>query len=362
MPDLRVGLLGFGLAGQAFHAPLINAVDGLTLAAISTRKRQFAHQHWPRATIFETPEALLDRADVDAVVVATPNHLHFQHARRALECGWHVVVDKPFTVTSAEADELIQLARSKERTLTVYQNRRWDGDFLTIRRLIDTGRLGHIHSFDSHFDRFRPEVQDRWKEQDLPGTGLLYDLGPHMIDQALVLFEMPEWIHAQISVQREGSTVDDFFHLMLGYPQRTVVLSAGTLVREPRPRFRLDGRRGSFIKYGLDPQEASLRAGGDPREDGFGREDEAHFGRLVTVDGEDLICDGCIRTLRGRYIEFYEGFTTAIRDGAPPPVPPEAARKVIRIIESARQSDAEGRRVWMGERRDPASHGADAGA
>lgn len=346
MSDLRVGLIGYGIAGEFFHAPLIEATEGLVLTDIASSQRDRIHQRWPRATIYGSPKAFFERADVDLAVVATPNQLHFEHARRALESGWHVVVDKPLTLTVDQADELIELAESRKRVLTVYQNRRWDGDFKTVRLLVEGGELGHVHHFVSHFDRYRPDVRDRWRENDVPGSGILYDLGPHLIDQALVLFGMPQWVHARIEAQRPGAVTDDFFHLMLGYADRTVILSAGMLVRQPGPRFRVNGRLGTFTKYGTDPQEAALRAGASPTDVGFGAEESSSYGQIST-EIEGVVFEGRLQTLSGSYIDFYRQLLASIKEGVAVPVPPQEAREVIRVIEAAFESERTGRRVPM---------------
>lgn len=346
MSDLRVGILGFGLAGEHFHAPFIDALDGMRLLDISTSRREYAHSKYPQATIHETPASLLDRSDVELVVVATPSRLHAEHARQALESGRHVVIDKPFTVTTSEADELIELAEQKNRVLSVFHNRRWDGDFMTVRKLVEENRLGRIHRFESAFDRYAPVVQDRWRELLEPGAGLLYDLGPHLIDQTLVLFGPPRWIHARLMKQREGAVTDDFFHITLGYDELTAVLTAGRLYRTPGPRFRLDGTNGSLVKHGVDPQEDQLRRNIHPLTPGFGEDDADNHARIVwDEDDQALAVDGRLRTHTGTYIEYYRQLRDAIRGRGEVPVPAQAGRETIRIVEAAFQSDREGRRI-----------------
>jgi scyllo-inositol 2-dehydrogenase (NADP+) len=317
---IRTAVIGRGLGGSAFHAPLIRACEGLELA------------RWVGAD--GAAEAAV-AADVELVVVSTPNAFHFPLARAALEAGKHVVVDKPFTVSIEEADGLIALAAARGRMLSVFHNRRWDGDFLTVRGVLP--RLGAVRLFEAHWDRFRPALRDGWKEDPASGAGLLLDLGPHLIDQALCLFGAPDAVRADVLAQREGSRIDDYFALTLHYGSMRALLSASMLVAEPRPRFAAHGSGGSFVKYGVDPQEAELKAGADPREPGADPAD----GVLTPADGARQT----VGTERGRYLTFYEQVAAAIRGEAPPPVDPADARSGLRIIEAARESAREGRTV-----------------
>lgn len=326
---IRVGLIGYGLAGRVFHEPLIVACERLQLTAVLTSR-----EHPLRV---DSLDALLELCDL--VVVASPNDSHFPLARTALRAGRHVVVDKPFTVSLDEADRLITLARETERMLTVFHNRRWAADFLTLRRVLP--RLGDWSLLEAHWDRFRPEVRERWREQPGPGSGLLADLGPHMIDEALQLFGMPDGISADIFAQRRGATVDDYFDLRLDYGKRRVCLRASSLVSEPRPRFAVHGSGGSFVKHGLDPQEEQLKAGMDPRDSRFGLEDRT--GTLTLPDGSAEP----VPQERGRYLTFYDGVAAAILDGAPVPVDPGDARVGLMLIDLARRAAAEGRRLQV---------------
>jgi scyllo-inositol 2-dehydrogenase (NADP+) len=319
---IRVGLLGRGMAGTVFHAPLIRAVPELSLAATAGSG---------------DAAALLADSSIDLVVIATPNASHFPLARAALEAGKHVVVDKPFAVTAGEADALIALAAARGRMLTVFHNRRWDGDFLTVKALVESKRLGEIRLFEAHWDRHRAAPKPGWREQAGEGAGLLFDLGPHLIDQALLLFGRPDALSADIAVQRDGASVDDYWSLTLHYGARRVTLSAAMLVAAPRPRFALHGTSGSFVKYGLDTQEAALKAGRGPGDTGFGQSSED--GLLTTPDGVTIQ----IPTERGRYAAFYRAVAAAIAGGAPPPVDPADAREGLELIALARRSAAEGR-------------------
>src|SRR5690348_11971939 len=319
-PVIRVGLIGYGLAGAVFHEPLIRACEALELAAVLTSR-----EHPLRVA---SVEDLLARSDL--VVVASPNDSHCTLARAALEQGKHVVVDKPFTVTVEQANELITLAGAVNRMLTVFHNRRWAADFLTLRKVLP--RLGETYLLEANWDRFRPEVRQRWREQPGPGAGLLADLGPHMIDEVLQLFGMPDAVAADISAQRPGAAVDDFFDLTFHYGDRRVCLRASSMVSAPRPRFAVHGTGGSFVKHGLDPQEAQLQAGMDPRDPRFGAEERS--GTLTLPDGTVEQVPG----ERGCYLRFYEAVAAAILDGAPVPVDPRDARDVLVLIDLARRA------------------------
>ncbi|HEY0413068.1 MAG TPA: Gfo/Idh/MocA family oxidoreductase [Allosphingosinicella sp.] len=324
---IRVGLVGYGLAGSVFHAPLIAATPRMTLTAVMTSREA------PHAVL--DLELLLGRADL--VVIASPHRSHFPLARRALEAGKHVVVDKPFTVTVAEADALIALAAERERVIVPFHNRRWDGDFLTVETLLP--RLGEVSLFEAHWDRFRPGLREGWKEDPEQAAGLLIDLGPHLVDQALRLFGLPEAVGADLLAQRPGSRVDDYFALTLHYGRMRALLCASTLVAAPRPRFAVHGTAGSFVRFGIDPQEEALKAGADPREAGR----DAGQGMLTLADGTRQ----AVPTERGRYLDFYGGVADAILDGAPVPVEAADAREGLRILEAARESSREGRVVRL---------------
>ncbi|WP_010543401.1 oxidoreductase [Sphingomonas elodea] len=338
---IRTGLIGFGLGGTAFHAPLIAAVDGLELAAVATSRAEALAAAYPGVPA-TTPEALIADPAIDLVVISTPNATHFPLAQAALAAGKHVVIDKPLTPAASEADALIALARQQGRLLVPFHNRRWDSDFLTVRRLVESGRLGEILLFEAHWDRFRPDLAQAWKEA--PGGGQLLDLGPHMLDQVLVLFGMPEAVRADVVGQRGNSAVDDYFELTLFYGARRVVLASSRMIAAPRPRFSIHGRGGSFVKFGLDPQEAAMRAGGSVGDPRHGAEDPAQFGVLTLPDGSQET----IPSERGDYTRFYAGVAAAIRDGAAAPVAAGDALDGLRLIEAARRSAEEGVTITMG--------------
>lgn len=335
---IRTGLIGFGLGGTAFHAPLIDAVDGLALAAVGTSRTDAVAAAYPGVPAMPA-EAVIADPTIDLVVVSTPNATHFPLAQAALDAGKHVVIDKPLTPSAAEAATLIARAEAQGRLLIPFHNRRWDSDFLAVRGLVESGRLGEILLFEAHWDRFRPELSQAWKEAD--GAGQLLDLGPHMIDQALVLFGMPEAVQGDIARQRGNSPVDDYFTLTLFYGARRVVLASSRMIAAARPRFALHGRGGSFVKYGLDPQEAAMRAGGSVRDPGHGLEDPAQHGVLTLPDG----ATEAIASERGDYRRFYAGVAAAIREGVPAPVAAKDALAGLTLIELARRSAEEGRRI-----------------
>ncbi|NJN18931.1 MAG: oxidoreductase [Oscillochloris sp.] len=339
---IRVGLIGYGYAGKTFHAPLIAADAGLVLAAIASRDPAKVHADWPDVAVVPSPQALLERDDIDLVVIATPNITHYPLAQAGLIAGKHVVVDKPFTTTVTEAETLAELAVQRECVLSVFHNRRWDGDFLTLCELVQSGELGEIMYLESHYDRFRPLVRDRWREQVGPGSGIWFDLGAHVLDQAIQLFGLPDALQADIVAQRPGARVDDYFHVQLHYGARRVVLHGSSLVAAPGPRFIVHGRNGSFLKYGLDPQEDALKAGIRPGTEGWG--DDPLPGLLTTVHG-DAQGQRRVPTIPGNYPAFYQGVRKAILGQAPNPVPPAEAISVMRLLELAQQHSLEDRKI-----------------
>jgi scyllo-inositol 2-dehydrogenase (NADP+) len=346
MPNgaIGVGLVGYGLAGAAFHAPLIEAEPRLRLHAVASSRADQIRRDHPGARVVGSAAALLEDPEVELVAVAAPNAVHHQLAAAALRAGRHVVVDKPFVLTTAEADELIDLAAAEGRLLSVFQNRRWDNDFLTVRRCLEAGLLGQVATYVSRFDRFRPGPKGGWREAAVPGSGILYDLGSHLIDQALQLFGLPATVTADVGVQRAGVAADDYVHLVLGYGRLRVLLHAGMLVRAPGPRFEVHGDRGSYVKHGLDPQEEALRSGGRPGDPGWGSEPPDLSGTLTTEVG-GLELQGRLASVPGRYQAYYAGMADAIAGQGPVPVAAQDARATIMLIEHALASSREGRTV-----------------
>ena len=335
---VHVALVGYGFVGKTFHAPLIASVDGLVLHSVVSSNPEAVHADFPEARVVPTLEAALVDPAVDLVVIATPNTLHAPQAHTALAAGRHVVVDKPFTVTVAEArEDVIAHATRAGRVLSVFHNRRWDSDFLTLRAVLHEGALGVVTQFESHFDRYRPDVRRRWREQAGPGAGLWFDLGPHLVDQALQLFGAPLGINADIAVQRDNAETDDYFHVQLRYPRLRVVLHGSALMAAHDLRYAVHGTRGSFMKQGLDSQEDALKAVRTPGDAHWGVDPRP--GTLVLAEGDDLTS----RTIDGppgNYRAYYEGVRDAIRGTGPNPVPATDALQVMRLIEAGVQSSA----------------------
>lgn len=344
--SLKVGLLGFGYASATFHAPLIAAVSGLQLTAISSSRPQDVHATWPNVTVCETPEQLIAQPDIDLVVVATPNSTHAPLAAQALMAGKHVVVDKPFTLTVREAQDLMALARQQQRLLSVFHNRRWDGDFMSVQAALAGAELGRIVHFESHFDRYRPVVPQRWRDSGEPGSGLWFDLGPHLLDQALQLFGTPQTLSLDRAQQRDNSRADDWFHAVLHYDALRVVLHASALTAHVPPRFTVHGTRGSLVKWGLDTQETALKAGLRPPHADWGMDPNP---LQWTLAADDLsLTQRTSACLPGDYTRYYAGIRDAVQRGSPSPVPPEEALQVMALIELGLVSAQKGRRMTVG--------------
>jgi scyllo-inositol 2-dehydrogenase (NADP+) len=331
-PTIKVALLSYGMSGYVFHGPLLSAHPDFEIAAVYHRSNKKSLHHFPVATSLES---ILDNTKIEVVIVNTPNETHFEYASRALEAGKHVVVEKPFTVTKAQAQELIDIARRNDKILTVFQNRRWDGDFLTVKKVIDEKQLGDIVEYECHYDRFRNIVDlSSWKEKKLAGTGVIYNLGSHMIDQVLTLFGRPIYVDARVGVQRPNGVVDDYYDIRLEYETMMAIVKSSYLVREPGPRYMAHGTLGSFVKYGIDPQEEDLKAGKVPGSAGWGTDPQSLWGKLHTeIDGK--VVNKQIPTLPGNYLIFYNNLSTAIRNKASLLVKPEEAMLVIEVIEAA---------------------------
>ena len=329
---INVGVVGFGLAGKVFHAPFIRLVEGFHLSAIMRRSGE-PDPKYGDVKFVRSVDALLADTSIELVVVATPNDLHAPIARQCLEAGRHVVVDKPFTCTLAEAEDLVALAEKKQRIVTVFQNRRWDGDFKTAKRILNEGALGRVVIYESHFDRFRPNLRGTWHERVMPGMGLLFDLAPHLVDQALILFGKPEAITADLRKERDGTPVDDAFDVTFHYPRMRALLRASAITADTGPRFWICGTQGSYTKYGLDPQEEAMKQGGNPAQPHWGEEPQSAWGKLTTADGEKKL-----PTIPGNYRGYYDNVRDAILGKAPIAVSPEQALDVMRVLDLALKS------------------------
>ncbi len=344
---IQVGLASYGMSGKVFHGPLLKANGGFWLKKIVERTSEKSKTDFPEAVRVKTWDEILFDQHIELVVVNTPNALHFDMCKQALQAGKHVVVEKPFTITAAEAKKLIDIARQHNRILTVFQNRRWDGDFLTIQQIVNQQLLGKLVEFEAHYDRYRNFVESNtWKEETGPGSGILYNLGSHMIDQALVLFGMPQAITAELRTQRPGATIDDSYHILMHYADIRVTLKSSYLVREQGPRYQLHGTEGSFLKSGIDPQEDALKAGRLPLEPNWGKESESDWG-LLNTDINGLHYRSKVETLAGRYQAFYENVYNAIVHGEGLAVKPEQALQTIQLIEAAYQSHQERRTLAL---------------
>ncbi len=335
---IRAGVIGFGLGGKIFHAPFLRVIDGLELAAILQRHGDAATLAYPDVPIVRTVEELLAQPELSLVVITTPPSTHFELARECLEAGKHVVIDKPFVASSEQARQLIKLARERKLVLSAYQNRRWDGDFLTLQKLIADGELGRLVSLESRFERHHPRLRPKkWQEKNLPGNGLVHDLGAHLVDQSLVLFGTPETVTADVRYDRDQTAVNDGFAIHLRYPRLRVSLYASLLAAAPGPRYVAHGTSGSYVKYGLDPQEPALKGGAILGGPHWGAEPESAWGKLTTIE-DGVAVERAVPTLPGDYRQYYENVRDAILGRAPLDVPGEQGWRVIRLLELAIES------------------------
>ena len=348
---IRTGIIGYGLSGRVFHAPFIDVVDGYELTKISTSKPEnvkLIEERYPITSVVPDGKGIIDDPEIDLVIVTSPNTEHFRWAREALVAGKHVVVEKPFTVSVAEADELIEIAKQQGKILTVYHNRRFTSDTKTVRKILESNILGEIVDYESHFDRFRAEPRPggAWREDPLPGSGIFYDLGSHLIDQALWFFGMPLAVTADIDSQRPWAKADDHFDVRLHYASFTATLKSSMLCKIPGPTYLIHGRNGSYVKYGLDVQEAMLDNGAIPQGKDWGREPESIWGN-IRVDCKGVKIEGKVESEQGDYRDYFINLRDAINGKAEIAVKPEEARNVIQIIEIAFKSSKEKRTIVL---------------
>ena len=350
---VRVALIGYGSAARIFHAPLMAGVPGLVLACVSSSRPEAVWRDWPQLRVVATPQQAFDDDAIDLVVIATPNDSHYLLALAALKAGKHVVVDKPCTTTLAETEHLLQVAAQQGRVLTVFQNRRFDADFLALQQVLASGVLGRVVQAESHFDRYRPIVPSRWREQNRPGSGLWFDLGAHLVDQALLLWGLPDDISLDLARLRDQAEVNDWFHAVLRYDTRhhglRVILHASTLVAEPGPRWAVHGTEGSFTKFGLDPQEDALKTGQRPQLDAL-----AGWGadllpgtvlRMEIIRG--VAAPVSVRCAApdpaGNYLNYYANLRDHLHGQADLLVTPEQVCRVMQVLELGIQSAQQGR-------------------
>jgi len=348
---LRIGLVGYGLGGRVFHAPLY-AAAGVELVAVASSDAARVHADFPDVTVHPTPQALFADERVELVDLASPSPTHAPLMLEALAAGRHVLSDKPFTTSVAEADRVIEAAARAGCTVACYQNRRRDADFLTLKALIDGDTLGRITRYEARFDRWAPVVKDRWQERHGPGVGIHFDLGAHLVDQALDLFGLPDWVSGDLQRLRPDSDPEhgifDAFHARMGLGELRIELGATLSAPDHRLRYLVQGTRGGWSKKHLDPQEDQLRfAGITPRDERYGREPPEHHGTLTELDDDGAPSTRRVPSERGDWPSFYTELAASIRNGTPPPVTAQEARDTVRVIEAIVESSRVGARVRL---------------
>jgi len=339
MAPIRSALVSFGISSKTFHAPFLTTMPEFELVAVVERNSELSKEKYPWITVYKNIEDLLKDDRIELVVITSPNETHFPYAKMVLEAGKNVVVEKPFTNTSAEAMELVELTKKSGKVCSVYHNRRYVADYLTMKDILQKKLLGDLHEFEAHYDRYRPDPRTYglWREKPTPGSGVFYDLGSHLVDQALQLFGPPKYIIADIRKQKPYSVVDDYFDVRLDYGFLKVLVKSGMLVREMGPRYMMHGTKGSFIKYGEDPQEELLKAGELPVGPEWGKEPESQFGLIHTeIDGK--VIREIYPSVQGGFGAYYKNLYKSIREGAPVLESPANGYNVIRIIELAFES------------------------
>lgn len=344
---IRTAILSYGMSGEVFHAPLLQAHPGFDLSCILERSKNKAQGRYPQAKVVRTLDEILTDSNLELVIVNTPHDTHLELTTQVLEAGKHVVVEKPFTTTVTEGEKLIAIAKKNGCMLSVFQNRRWDGDFLTVKNILESQSVGRLVEFESHYDRYRPQVDaSTWKEHTGAGSGILFNLGSHMIDQALALFGMPTELFATVAVQRTNGKAEDYYDITLFYNGFQVILKSSYLVREPGPRYQLMGEQGTYVKQGIDPQEQALKEGQIPGAPLWGTEPKEEWGKInSTINGIHVV--GSVETVPGNYLGYYDSIFQHLRKGAPLAVTAEDGLAVIRVIERAMQSHAEKRTLSL---------------
>ena len=348
LQSVNIGLIGFGKSASMFHAPIIRSLPSYKIAAVVSSDSNKVHKNLPDVKVYNSVDELVGNSDVDLVVVTSPNRLHYEHAKKALLSNKHVIVEKPFVTEVSQGEELIEIADDLGLKLSVYHNRRWDNCFLTAKQLISDNQIGEIYTYECCFDRFRINVDhNKWKEQDQDGSGILYDLGSHLIDQALHLFGKPKSIFADIAVQRKNGTANDYFHLLMKYLDKRVILRSCSVVLKPTHHIAIHGSMGSYIKVGLDPQEDSLKNGLSPNDPSWGLEHNSDNIVIFTqmVNGVPQLKN--VELLKGSYEEYYIQMLNALRNNSRVPILASDALEVIKIIKLAEKSNGEKREIEM---------------
>lgn len=347
MKKIKTAIASFGMSGQVFHGPSLKVIDGFEVIMILERTKEQSKEMFPDARIVRTFDEILNNSEVELVIVNTPDLLHYEMAKQALNAGKHVVVEKPLTRNSSEAIELFEIAKKNNLVFSAYQNRRWDGDFLTIKKVLEQGKIGRLIEFESHYDRYRPViVKDTWKEESDESAGVLYNLGSHMVDQAYVLFGKPISVTAHLKMVRTGSTITDYYDLRLEYQDFSALLKCSYLVKEGGPRYSIYGESGTFHKWGIDPQEELLKAGNLPVGNDWAKEPRELWGKLV-YENDGLEVQGVIETVPGSYNSFYENIRDAVRNNAEIAVKPEESIEVLKILEACLKSNEEKRTIFL---------------
>ena len=347
MERIKTGIASYGLSGRVFHAPFIEANDAFEFTAVCERSKNEALKLYSNVQIVRSFEELISIPELELIIVNTPDLTHYDYCKAALNAGKNVIVEKPFVFNVSEGEELVELAEKKGLMLSVFQNRRWDGDFLTIQKVLKENKLGRIVEFRSGFQRFKNYiVEGSWKEEKNRHVGIVYNLGPHLVDQAVCLFGKPDGVFAQIRMQREGSKVDDFFQITLIYKDINVLLTAGQLMKEPIASYVLHGTNGSFVKYGIDPQEDQLKSGMKPTDAGYGIDCSENYG-ILNIEMNGQTQRESIPSESGNYMLFFDNVAFAIRNKVPPAVSARENLAIIRILEAAFQSHEENKVIFI---------------
>lgn len=339
---IKVGIVGYGYASKTFHVPFIATLPEYELTAISSSNPAKVSADWPDVAVVASPEELFSNPEIELVIIPTPNDTHYPLASEALAAGKHVVVDKPFTITVEEAQALQKQAQDTGKLLSVYHNRRWDAGYLTLKKLLADGSLGDIKYYESHFDRYRPVTRQRWRESAAAGGGIWYDLGPHLLDQALQFFGKPKSITADLGMIRPGAEAVDYFHSILEYTDKKVILHSSTVAAAESPLYVVHGMKGSYVKYGLDPQEDCLKSGQLPTSQNWG--EDKRNGSVTLSQDDDLITQQLVNE-KGNYGGYYLAIHDAIRNGAVNPVLPQEAIDIMKVIEAGILSNKEKRTI-----------------